>query len=462
MNSIYKKGTRLLTAVMTFVLLTACSSDSDRYEVPGAENFSRDMIVGEWYEPAGEGAHIIVNYNADGSLNATHVIANKLNWNRSPINGYWEYSDGLWTVVTQYENPGLLNNNNKAVNRVIKLTKYEIQISSLDMDLIAGDYRIVDTYQMNVGESRQAIVNDNDFKPQEYSTVNYHVASVDDDGKIEARHLGTTYILVKSSIGTAVIRVVVNDSANDFDDAMPIMGTPLLTVTKEYGNIYNEKDQGQGIITRQYNLDDENVMSMVIQTDNDGYVLRIDQKFSNNITPDEVRASLNRKYDFYDTRNGTDIYLTQWQFRMVAIEYEEESHLMTIYFMENKNSLEWWDGLASEVMNENISILALANYLGYQMTYQDYYNRAFIMEFEDYPFVGIGVRADEQGYVNRIQLYFYDYITFQDLEFFFNRYYLPTSAEHSYVSPEYTYYLGYQEADNGYLWYMQYSKRKTN
>ena len=80
----------------------------------------------------------------------------------------------------------------------------------------------------------------------------------------------------------------------------------------------------------------------------------------------------------------------------------------------------------------------------------------------DYPFTAVGVRADEKWYVDKAQLYFDDYITFQDIEFFFNRYYLPTSGAHTYVSPEYTYFIGYQEGDDGYLQYLQYSKRKTN
>lgn len=462
MNTIYSKGICLLTAVMAFVLLTACSSDDDSYHVPGTENFSRDMIVGEWYEPLGEGSYTIVNYNADGSLNATEIRADKQDWKHSPNNGYWEYSDGRFTVVTTGSSSGLLNGNNKAVYQMKNLTKYEIQLSSLDLDLISGDYRIVDTYQMNVGQSRQAIVNDGDFVPQEYSTVNYHVASVDNAGKIEARHLGTTYILIKSSIGTAVIRVVVNDSENDFDDVLQIMGSPLLTVTKEYGKMYTYSETEDGIIILQYNLDDENVMTMLVQTDTDGYVNRIDMYLSNNITPGEVRASLNRKYHLYKTSNSTNLYITQWQFRTVGIQYSEEDHGLVFYFMEAKNSLEWWDSIFNEVMNNNISIFDLADFLGYEMTMQDYYSGAFIMRGLDYPFTAVGVRADEKWYVDKAQLYFDDYITFQDIEYFFNRYYLPTSGAHTYVSPEYTYFIGYQEGDDGYLQYLQYSKRKTN
>lgn len=460
MNSIFRKGVYLLTAGMTFVLLMACSSDNDSYDVPGAENFSRDMIVGEWYEPGGEGAYIIVNYNADGSLTATEIRADKLDWKHSPTNGYWDFSDGQFTVViTNDGNSGLLNTNNKAVNRIIKLTKYEIQTSSLDMDLIAGDYRIVDTYQMNVGESRQAIVNDGDFVPQEYSTVNYHVASVDNEGNIEARHLGTTYILITSSKGTAVIRVVVNDSANDFDDALQILGSPLQTVTKEYGKLYVEK--GDGIINRLYNLDDENVMIMGLNTDTDGYVDQVSQYLSNNITPDAVRASLNRKYNYYKTKDGVDGYSTRWQFRTVEIDYYEEEHRIVMYFIDGKNDLEMYDNFFRDVMNTNASLLDVANCMGYTLTPQNYHDKAFVTD-ASYPYKKVVVWADEQGYVDEARLYFDDDITFQDIDFYLKRFYLPTSYTDLYLNPEYTYFLGYVEGEDGYLQYLQYDKRKTN
>lgn len=461
MNSIFRKGMGLLTAEMAFVLLAACSSDNDSYDVPGADNLSRDMIVGEWYEPNGEGAYHIVNYNADGSLTATKILANKWDWAHSPNSGYWDFSDGQFTVFTNGDNSGLLNTNTKAVYRMIKLTKYEIKVSSLDMDLIAGDYRIVDTYQMNVGESRQAIVNDGDFVPQDYSTVNYHVASVDNEGNIEARHLGTTYILISSSIGTAVIRVVVNDSTNDFDDALQILGSPLLTVTKEYGKIYIDSEKGNGIINRQYNLDDENVMIMLVNTDTDGYVGEVRQYMSNNIMPDAVRASLNRKYNYYTTIDGVDVYTTRWQFRTVGIEYHEKEHGILMYFMDGKSDFESYDNLFSDIMNTNASLELVAYYLNYTLTTQDYYFRSFETD-ASYPFTKVAVWADEQGYVDKAQLYFDDDITFQDIDFYLKRFYLPTPYTDLYLNSEYTYFLGYEEGEDGYLQYLQYDKRKTN
>ena len=460
MNNIYKKGVCLLTAGLAFFLLTACSSDNDSYDVPGMGNITRDMIVGEWYEPNGEGSYGIGNYKADGSMTSTTINATKNIWSYSTNNGYWDFSDGVLTVVTNGDNAGLLNTNTKGISRIIKLTKYEIQDSDLDMDLISGGYRIVDTYQMNVGESRQAIVNDSEFVPQEYSTVNYHVASVDNEGNIEARHLGTTYILIKSSIGTAVIRVVVNDSANDFDDALQILGMPLKSVTKEYGKLYIERTHDNDTTVRVYNLADEKVMQMKLITDTAGYVYRIEQSLSNNITPDVVRASFNRKYKYHSTSDGIDWYTTQWQFRMVGVGYVEEEHKAILYFIEGKNDLEAYDDFFNQVMNMNATIGLVAYSLGYTMTSQDYYNKAFEME-ADYPFTKLVVWANEQWYVDKARLYFDDYITFQDIEFFLKRFYLPTPYSDLYINSLYTYFIGYVAGEDGYLQYLQYDKVKT-
>lgn len=460
MNSIFRKGMGLLTAGMAFVLLAACSSDNDSYGVPGIGNITRDMIVGEWYEPNGEGSYGVGEYKSDGTMISTTIYATKDQWLYTNNNGYWEFSDGLLTVVTNGDNSGLLNTNIKGVTRIIKLTKYEIEDSSIDMDYIEGAYRIVDTYRMNVGESRQVIVNDGDFVPQEYSTVNFHVASVDNEGNIEARHLGTTYILITSSIGTAVIRVVVNDSANDFDDTLQILGLPLKSVTKEYGQIYIERTQDDGITVRRYNLADEKVMQMKVITDTAGYVDRIEQFLSNYITPDEVRASFNRKYKYHSTSDGIDWYTTRWQFRMVAVGYEEEGHKTILYFMDGKNDLEAYDDFFNQVMNMNATIGLVADSMGYTLTTQDYYFRAFETD-ASYPFTKVVVWADEQGYVDKVRLYFDDYITFQDVEFFLKRFYLPTSYTNLYLNSEYTYFLGYEEGEDGYLKYFQYDKIKT-
>ena len=465
MNNIFKRGSSLLAAGLAFMLLAACSSDDDNYYVPGSENFTRDMIVGEWFEPAGEGAYGIGHYKEDGTLTSTMIRATKQEWMYSAQDGYWEYSDGILSVVTTIGHEGLLNTTTKGVYRTLKLTKYEIQESSLDMDLVSGGYRIVDTYQMNVGESRQAIISDGQFVPQEYSSVSYHVASIDDDGNIEARHLGTTYILIKSSIGTAVIRVVVNDSSNVFNDALQSMGLPVQAITKEYGKIYAELVQDDGKTTRQYHLADENVMGIKMRMDADGYVEYVEQSFSNSITPDAVRASLNSKYDFQYTDEGADgridWYIASWQCRKVAVGYLEKEHQVFMYFLDKDNNLEIYDNFFSQVMNTNASLWLVAYSMNYTLTSEDYADGSFFTT-APYPFKYVEVKADEQGYVNSATLYLDNNITLLDVENYIQRFYLPSTYSDVYFSPDYTYFLAYLVGDDGYLKFLQYDKRKTN
>lgn len=467
MNTIYRKGICLLTAGIASFLLTACSSDDDRFHVPGAENFTRDMIVGEWFEPAGDGAYGVGEYRADGTLTSTLVHATGLDWMHSTDEGYWEYSDGLLTVVTNISHAGVLSTNTKAVYQVVKLTKYDIEDSGLDMDLISGGHRIVDTYRMNVGETRQAIVNDSEFKPQEYSSVSYHVAGVDDEGTIEARHLGTTYILIKSSIGTAVIRVVVSDSDNDFNDALPSLGVPVQTISKEYGQLYVELDREDGTKVRRYYLADEKVTNIRMILDSDGYVKEVYQYFSNYITPDEVRASLNRKYDFQYSdvdSNGerVDWYIANWQCRMVAVGYFEKSHEMKLYFLSNDDNLQLYDNFFSRVMINNITLWEVAYNMDYYLTDDDYARGSFLAPIYDYPFRMVEASTDEQGYVNKVYLYFEDKISVENVEYYLKRYYLPTNVPYIYFSTDYSYYIAYSADEDGYLNFLQYSKRNTN
>lgn len=464
MNNIYRKGRCLLTAAAATVLLAACSSDDDSFNVPGAENFSREMIVGEWFEPAGEGLFGISYYKADGSITSTYVRASKKEWMYLTWSGYWEFSDGILTSVTDVNHSGLMSYNTKGVTKTIKLTKYEFEGSSLDAELLSGGYRIVDTYQMNVGETRMAIINDSEFVPQEYTSVSYHVASVNDDGTIEARHLGTTYIMIKSSIGTAVIRVVVNDNANDFNDALQSLGLSVQSITKEYGQIYIERTQEDGSTIRHYYLPDDKVMDIRMQMDADGYVNVVEQFFSLNITSDEVRESLNRKYDFlYSEDKGDgriDWYTTSWQCRKVAIGYLENSHQTLMYFLDSENNLKQYDNFFSEIMNRKAPLWMVAYIFDYSLTPEDNANKSFITS-APYPFKYVMVYADDQGNVNRARLYFDDNITFQDVEYYIKRYYLPTSYPDLYVNSIYTYFLGYLEDEDGYLKYLQYDKMTT-
>ena len=462
MNSIYKKGVCLLMAGLAFILLTACSSDDESYHVPGAENFTRDMFVGEWFEPAGEGNYGIGHYHADGSLTTTSIHATKSEWDYSVSEGYWEFSDGILTVVSNVKHEGILNTTTKGVYQIQKLPKYELWGSSLDMDLTTGGYRIVDTYQMNVGEKRQVIINDSEFRPQEYSSVNHHVASVDDEGTIEARHLGTTFILIKSSIGTAVIRVVVNDSANDFNDALQSLGMPIQTITKEYGQIYLEKTQENGNIIRHYYLPDDKVMNIRFQTDADGYVNIIQQYFSNFITPDEVRASLSRKYDFQrsavDEEEGPySVYTTTWQCRKVNILYFENPHQILISFENGDNNLAKYDDFFSYILNRNFTLSEVADMMNYTLTDADK-SRFWFTPRAPYPFYRVDVMSNPQGYVYRAILYFDDHVTFHDTEYYINRYYYPTSRQDTFVSLQYSYVLQYQESEDGYLQFFLYNK----
>ena len=462
MNSIYNIGTRLFTAALAFVLLAACSSDDDGYRVPGAENFTRDMIIGEWYQPVGEGNYGIGHYMADGTLTSTNILSSKGGWSYSVSEGYWEYADGILTYVMYAPNAGLLNTTTKAEEQIIKLTKYEVQSSSLSMDLISGGYRIVDTYQMNVGDKRQAIVNDSEFVPQEYSTVNYHVAGVDDDGTIEARHLGTTFILVKSSIGTAAIRVVVNDSANAFDEVLQVLGMPLRDVTKEYGTTYIERVKEDGTTVRHYNLPDDKVMDIRLETDADGYVNIIQQFFSNNITTDEVIAALSSKYDFQcsdvdDSEGPYTVFTTTWQCRRVNVLYFEKPHQLLVAFQNGHNYLAEYDDFFNNILNGNFTLSEVADRMGYTLTDADKRNNAFAT-LAPYPFKRVDVIANSRGYVYSAELYFANYITFHDTEYYINRYYYPTSRQDTFVSLQYSYVLQYQESEDGYLQFFLYTK----
>ena len=112
--------------------------------------------------------------------------------------------------------------------------------------------------------------------------------------------------------------------------------------------------------------------------------------------------------------------------------------------MDGKNDLEAYDDFFNQVMNMNATIGLVAYSLGYTMTSQDEENKWFVTD-ANYPFTKVVVWASDQGYVDKVRLYFDDNITFQDIEFYLKRFYMPTSSPYLYFNSLYTYFLGYIE-----------------
>jgi len=135
---------------------------------------------------------------------------------------------------------------------------------------------------------------------------------------------------------------------------------------------------------------------------------------------------------------------------------------MKLYFLSNDDNLQLYDDFFSRVMINNITLWVVAYYMDYTLTDDDYARGSFLAPIYDYPFRMVEASTDEQGYVNKVYLYFEDKISVENVEYYLKRYYLPTNVPYIYISTDYSYYIAYSVDEDGYLNFLQYSKRNTN
>lgn len=263
----------IIFAIFAEVSLTSCSgADSDNIEpvptptpTPNPEPISTYSIIGEWFEDLGGNGIVsfgTYRYKEDGTEDVYEVSAEK-----DADNCYIFDYKGKYTLegkkFTQWLTHPVLGNETYE-SELKSLTKYELTYYYDELRITSSQYRIIDTYNMQIDETKSISISDNDFVPQSYYSNHERVATVNNKGVITANEAGTAFIVVSSSIGKAVIRVVVTDKDNLICDFSKYLGGNIDEIVKRYGNEYldvktddNPDPNSPPTTSKHYNLYDD-------------------------------------------------------------------------------------------------------------------------------------------------------------------------------------------------------------
>ncbi|MBQ7426749.1 MAG: hypothetical protein IJV20_05815 [Prevotella sp.] len=206
-----------LIIVISCAVFCSCEDDFESVKYP---------IEGEWfYDESGVGqiSRTTIQFSNDGLFKRQDTEVGISSNSIISSEGIYSYKEKLDIVyTTSYD-----QRHHHAVWRVVNADNYSLTIYDESQSRQYVYCRVVDTYTMTIGESKQCNVDDGMFKTVRYHSCDENIANVDDSGMITAVKRGTTYIKCISDIGEVVIRIVVSDPHRVMDDYVQYVGLPV-------------------------------------------------------------------------------------------------------------------------------------------------------------------------------------------------------------------------------------------
>ena len=411
-------------ALATFLL--ACSSDEESGGGGGTQTM--DALVGDWFQEASTDNSQILGtskYNADGTYEAWYA-------NVDPETNYYFTYSGKYTcdeksITVNYVSP-FTNNPLKVQHAIRSQTKYDLVTFDPVNSTVGEQHRIIATYNLSVGQSATFQNEDTEFKAASFTTTAKRIATVDARGNIKAVGRGMAFICAKSSIGTAVVRVIVTDPNNVIDDYLQFMGMPVENTIATYGNSYQKLQLDDGMEGLFFNVIDDMVETVVFAYGADKKVNIII------VTPREeadltlVSSSFDKKYETLLKQNSQFYYGTEKDGRGITILLNPT----TIIYVFDADPYSEYDDLVS------LSLEQIASRLDYTLTAEDWTNGYFIQSVDNQVFEFVMVMFDTATHkVLQVSLFCYDNMQMEEVEEWYKEHYFATDIDaHTYGQQE--------------------------
>ena len=446
------KYVSLFVAVVIAFTLVGCTSDDD---IGISYSDYQNFVVGEWYVEVGDNRdfkqRIVFEFTQDGyfCLLNTGVTVN---------NSYYDEGEGTYSVNGNKLNESFIINGvkNSAEYEIRSVNKYDMHLFLKANQQEETDYRIVETIQMKEGDTHNVSINDPDFYPDEYVSDDDLVAKVDNTGKIQAVRQGTAYILIHSSIGTAVIRVVV-ETESYIDDYVKYMGEHISAPTKAYGNIYHDayyEEYGSNIRAFYLQEDKVDIVSFYYNKDQivEGVVIGLRE-----LTDiEKIRYAFCRSYEYIDTKDGIQNYSTIKNARKIFINFNESTGNIVYYYESTEEPFKEANDYVKHLAS--MSAAEIAAECGVAVEYLQLLQLVFgYVEFnvsDVFPQLHIIFDWDK-GKISKMRLYPRKDITFESIDAWYRQNYILTGYDElgSYmyrsINPEM--FIGIdQESDSSY------------
>lgn len=344
-NCILRYPSYIFLQLVLLIGFSSCSNDDD------GMSFPLENVTGEWYHDYSDESKVnfvYLTFSPDGQYTDREVnIGYNSNYDML-VEGTYKY-DGktISTLSTTKYDPRQYYQ----VWRVNNVKKYTLDITDEAVYESFVFHRVVDTYIMKVGDTRQWNINDASFNAFSYFSCDEKIASVDENGMIHANKRGTVFVRGLSATEEAVIKVEVDDSDNLIDDFVKYIGRDFDNVVQDYGiPFYQYGYEGGGIMSL-YNQFDDYIKQFTTTYLAKNHVHTIMADFRDRADIQPIIDSFDAKYepipfieDYYH------YYIVEQDGKTVTVLIDEKDR--TMIYVWQPYGLEVYDGVVTASVDD--------------------------------------------------------------------------------------------------------------
>ena len=380
---------RLTLFLSVFFGSLAFSSCSDDYDGP------QYSVTGEWFIDESDDyqtKRTIKEFTSDGKYHGLQIIVGGTANISEIADGIYKMSDNKINAV--YTTPFAAQHFSE-MYKVNNADKYSLSLVIEGTGSSGVFHRIVETYNMQLGESRQCSISDPEFNAVSFVSYDENIATVDESGMIRAMKRGTAYIKMISAVGEAIIRVIVNDSDNLMDDFTKYIYGPIDKVLNDFGSHYVTFDMDNGLTSVFYNVYDDAVRAIQFNYLQREHVYNIMGTFQSRADLKSIIASFDQKYEKRpSTGELYHYYYAYVDGHLVRMLIDEEYY--TFMYEVTPNAFEEYDGMVT------LKADTFAKWFGFDLSDSD---GLFMSTIDNELYRGLIMQYDEDTMdISRIQL----------------------------------------------------------
>lgn len=197
---------------ISLLLLVSCNND----EHSNSTKIDKSLLIGEWVSPNSLNNQFIDLELSNSSWAQYTIISDDIGSNSviEKDEGVWTWHDnnnGLSVTTTKYSLPNC---------QVIELSEDSLIMRNLGFNTIEKFYRVVESIELYAGASAMIkyLSDHSDFSLQQTESYNEEIATVSNDGVIEGKQGGVTYVQIKDGYKSLFVKVSVISRIDRFAD----------------------------------------------------------------------------------------------------------------------------------------------------------------------------------------------------------------------------------------------------
>ena len=327
----------LLLILQAMFCMNSCNNDDEELFKP---NIGTGDIIGSWYADKTDKESVYrkeYSFNEDGTysfmaINMPSIM--DVSQTQESGTGIYNISGNIlrrgqdhkggqgWLDPVEYKVEG---------NTLTTLNPYDYSIDTY--------YRIVDTYEMEVGETREFKYNGESGKPT-FESSSHIIASINSysnsedvnsilkPGIITARKFGEAYITARYPSGnTVVIKVIVKDGDSETTDFFDELMTSKDHIFGLFGNKYFAGETFNLENQYFYVVGDKQIKFVDFQFDKEDRVWAVGANYWTSCDMQKIKESLDKRFTYEGTRDdGRLVYLLKRDGTNMTCELDTLQH----------------------------------------------------------------------------------------------------------------------------------------